>query len=101
MSGNVDAQAAQLLNQAPNFRAAGADLFGNLRAADDNDSVVHEQAHDAAEADVRRFMHRRQAASFDGSGDGGIINSRWSFVVGRWQIEFPEDPARERLTTND
>ncbi len=40
----------------------------------------------------------------------GIITSRWSLVVGHWQIESPEDekaamafrPANdERLTTND
>src|ERR1019366_974195 len=38
----------------------------------------------------------------------GIITSRWSLVVGRWQIESGEDgevttacPARDRLTTDD
>jgi hypothetical protein len=31
----------------------------------------------------------------------GIINSRWSFVVGRWQIEFRMIQQRERLTTSD
>src|SRR5208282_4856275 len=103
MSGDVHAQAAQLLNQPPDFGPAGADLFGNFRAADDDDGMAHEQAHDAAEAHVRCFMHGRQAASFRGSGDGG--NYKQSLVVSRWSLatEFRMiQPANDsRPTTND
>jgi hypothetical protein len=45
------------LNQPPNFRPAGADLFGNLRAADNNGSVAHEQADDAAQTNINRLVH--------------------------------------------
>ena len=64
MPRDIDAQGAQLLNQPPNFRAARPDLFGNFGAADGHGSVAHQQAHDAPQANVRRLMHRRQAASF-------------------------------------
>jgi hypothetical protein len=57
MSSNIHTQPAQLLNQPPNFRPARPDLFRNLRAADDNGGVVHKQAHDAAQANVRRLVH--------------------------------------------
>src|SRR5450631_1103313 len=84
MPSDIHAQRAQLLNQSPNFRPARSDLFRNLRAADNNGSVAHEQADDAAQANVCRLVHGRQAASFCGSGDGG--NYKQSLVVGRWQI---------------
>src|SRR5271157_546322 len=99
MSSDIHAQPAQLLNQPPNLRPARPDLFRNLRAADDNGSVAHEQADDAAQANICRLVYGQQAASFRGSGDGG--NYSESLVVSRWQtkpwmIQFPE-----RLTTND
>jgi hypothetical protein len=59
MSSDIHAQPAQLLNQPPNFRPARPDLFGNFRAADDHGRVAHEQAHDAAEANIGRFVHGR------------------------------------------
>ena len=52
VSGDVHAEAAQLLNQAPDFRAVGGDFLGDLGAADDDGGVLHEQAHDAAEAHI-------------------------------------------------
>jgi hypothetical protein len=91
MSSYIYAQPAQLLNQPPNFRPARPDFFRNLGAADNNGGVAHEQAHDAAEANIRRLVHGRQAASFREGRDGGNYNQ--SLVVGRWllEIEFPSE----------
>src|ERR1700686_3726537 len=93
MSSHVHAQSAQLLNEPPNFRPARPDFFRDLRTADDNGGVAHEQAHDTAEANICRLVHRRQAASFRGSGDGG--NYKQSLVVSRWQIESGEDEKEQ------
>jgi hypothetical protein len=56
VSGNIHAQAAQLLNQAPDFRAVGGDFLGNLGPADDDGCVLGQQADDAAQAAVRRLL---------------------------------------------
>ena len=52
MARNVDSQRAQLLDQAPNFRAAGRNLFRNLGAAHHHHRVLHQQAHDVPQANV-------------------------------------------------
>ncbi len=52
MAGDIHAQAAQLLNQAPDFGAVGRNFLGDLRAADHDGGVLHQQAHDAAQAQV-------------------------------------------------
>src|SRR6266404_3253285 len=91
MSSNIHAQSAQLLNQPPNLRPARPYFFGNLRAADDNRSVTHEQAHDAAQANVRRLVHRGQAASFRGGGDGGNYNQS---LVARLVWGRPPRPSK-------
>src|SRR5271155_1156990 len=96
MPSDIHAQPAQLLNQPPNFRPAGPDLFGNFRAADDHGSVAHQQTDNAAEANVGRFVYGGETAGFGGGCDGGIITSRWSFVVGN---RIPNDPTGR--TTSD
>jgi len=53
MAGDVHSQRAQLLDQAPDFRAAGSDLVGDLGAADDDGCVPGEQADNASQARVR------------------------------------------------
>src|ERR1035438_5300806 len=98
MSRNIYAQPTQLLNQPPNFGPRSAQLFGNFRPTDHNRSVTHEQAHDAAEANVGRFVNGRQAAGFGGGCDAGIINSRWSLVVGN---QAADDGKARTTTTND
>jgi len=49
---NGNAQAAQLLHQAPDFRACGADLGGDLCSADYYSRVIIQQTNDAAQARV-------------------------------------------------
>jgi hypothetical protein len=99
-----------LLNEPPNFRPARPDFFRDLRTADDNGGVAHEQAHDTAEANICRLVHRRQAASFRGSGDGGnykqsLDAGRESSVVGKSNPGKMKSsngvPTRERPATND
>ncbi len=52
MPRDLDAKLAQLLNQSPYLGAAGADLFGDLGAADHDRGMVHQQAHDASQAGI-------------------------------------------------
>jgi hypothetical protein len=52
MPGNFNSQTAQLLYQAPHLRAARTNLVGNLGAAHDHGSVVHQQAHNPPQAQV-------------------------------------------------
>ncbi len=49
---NLNPQRAQLLHQAPDLRAAGADLLGDLGAAHDNGGVVHQQADNPPQAEI-------------------------------------------------
>src|SRR5208337_1777148 len=101
MSRDIHAQPAQLLNQPPNFRAASSHFLRNLSAADHNGSVAHEQPDNAPQANIGSFMYRRQAASFCGSCDAGIINSCVA-VVSRWQSNprTRRSPNDQRRTTN-
>ena len=52
MARHIHAQAAQLLNQTPDFRAMARNLLRNLRPAHHHGSVLHEQAHDAPQAQI-------------------------------------------------
>jgi len=52
MSGDVYAQSAQLLDQPPNFRAAGRNFVGDLGATHNDRRVFHQQANNAAEAKI-------------------------------------------------
>jgi hypothetical protein len=52
MPRDIHAQTAQLLNQSPHFGAVGGNLLGNLGAADDNRSALHQQTHNAAETEI-------------------------------------------------
>ncbi len=54
MTGDIYPETAQLLDQAPNFRAVRAQLFADLGTAYDDGCVFGEQANNAAQADVRR-----------------------------------------------
>ena len=53
MPGNFNSQSAQLLYQAPHFGAARTNLVGDLGAAHDHGSVVHQQTHNPPQAQVR------------------------------------------------
>ena len=48
VASDIDAEATQLLNQAPDLGATRRDLIRDLRSADDDSGVLHEQAHDLA-----------------------------------------------------
>src|SRR5271165_5911468 len=52
MASNLDTQAAQLLNQAPDFGTIGRDFLRDLGSAHHDGGVLHQQAHDAAETNV-------------------------------------------------
>src|SRR5262249_20741612 len=52
MAGNIDIQAAQLLNESPNFRASRTDFLRDLRTADDDGRVVHQQPDNSPQPDV-------------------------------------------------
>ena len=59
MSGDANAQLAQVLYRAPHLGARRAQLFGNAGAADDKRRVVAQQANDVAEAGVSRPSEER------------------------------------------
>ena len=52
MTRHINAEAAQLLNQAPYFGAVGGNLVCDLSAADNNRGVLHQQAHDPTETEI-------------------------------------------------
>ena len=58
MPGNFDSQRAQLLYQTPHLGAARTNLVGNLGAAHDHGSVVHQQAHNPPQAQIRPLRRR-------------------------------------------
>ena len=58
MPRDLNSQRAQLLNQSPDLRAIGADLVGDLGAADDDGGVVHEQPDDPPQAQIRPLRRR-------------------------------------------
>ena len=64
MAGHVNAQAAQLLNQSPDFGTAGRNFLGDLGAADDDSGMFHQQANDVTEAEISGLglMRRRHPA---------------------------------------
>src|SRR5271163_3852828 len=82
MPRDIHTQPAQLLNEPPDFRPARPHLLGNLGAADDDGRVAHKQANNMPQANIGRLVHQRQAASFCGCRDGGIITSRWPARAG-------------------
>ena len=55
MAGHIDAETAQLLDQPPDFGPAGRNFLSDLGAAHDDGCVLHEQADDAAQANVSRL----------------------------------------------
>src|SRR5512146_1381570 len=52
MSGDLNPVFAQLLHQAPNFRAAGSDLVGDLGSAHHDHGIVGKKANDVPEPRV-------------------------------------------------
>src|ERR1700688_4339358 len=58
MSGNVYTEAAQLLNEAPDFGAGGRNFLRDFGAADDDGGVFHEKTDDTAQAEVSRLGAR-------------------------------------------
>ena len=54
MPGNLQTQLAEMLYRTPYLGAAGAQLFGNARTADDYRCVIAQQTNNAAQAGVRR-----------------------------------------------
>jgi hypothetical protein len=78
MSGDVDAELAELLDEAPDFGASGADFGGDLGAAGDNGGVVGQQTYDAAETVVGPLGRRWLWCASTGPGcawfrDAGIM----------------------------
>jgi hypothetical protein len=59
MAGDIDPEAAQLLNQAPDFKTIGGNFLRDFRSADHESGVLHQQAHDAAEAKIGGWFVRR------------------------------------------
>ncbi len=68
VSGDVNAELAELLDEAPDFRASRADFVGDLGAAHDDGGIVGEQADDASETSVGLLGHGgfRSAKTRDG-----------------------------------
>ena len=58
MPGDLNSQRAQLLHQTPDFGAASANLVGNLGAAHDHGSVIHQQAHNPPQTQIRPLRRR-------------------------------------------
>ena len=89
VSGDVYAELAELLDEAPDFRASRADFVGDLRAAHDDGGVVGEQADDASETSVgllgHGFRSAKTRAGFAWLGDAGIMREigSWWLVSGR------------------
>jgi hypothetical protein len=48
----IHSQASQLLNQTPDLGTVGRNLLRDLRATRHDCRVLHQQAHDSAQADV-------------------------------------------------
>src|SRR5215469_8983827 len=83
---DVDAQRAQLLDQAPDFRTTSPDLVGDLRAADGDGCVVHQQADNASKAGVgflcRNCVLGLASANWRRRLDAGIITSERLCLAG-------------------
>lgn len=88
MSGDVDTHPAQLLNQPPDLRPARGNLFRDLRTADHNGCVLHQEPNDLSEPQIgwlqmwpRRALRncymdscpRLTITNCAGLGDAGII----------------------------
>jgi len=58
MSRNVNPKLAQLLNQTPDFRTAGADLGRDFRSTDHDGSMSDEKTHNAPQARIRLSRER-------------------------------------------
>src|SRR5271156_4199546 len=52
MAGDIHTEAAQLLNETPDFGTIGRNLLRDFCSADDDGGMLHQEAHDAAEANV-------------------------------------------------
>ena len=64
MTGDIDAEAAQLLDQPPDLGAGRTHLFGDFGAARHDGGVLHEDANDAAQARIRCFGRGGRARFF-------------------------------------
>ena len=81
MARDVNTQAAKLLDQTPDFGTSGADFVGDFRAADDDRSVVGQQANNAPETRVGFLGRGRNlAAGFGEALDAGIMREQ----RGKW-----------------
>ena len=87
MSGDLETQLAQMLHRAPHFGAAGAQLLGDARAADDHGRVVAQQAHDAAQARVGGAVGRSIGAGWRGAGDRTIMRERGEIWIAAVRTE--------------
>jgi hypothetical protein len=52
MASDIDSKVAQLLNQTPDFRAAGADLRRDFRSAYNHGGMIDEKADNASQPGV-------------------------------------------------
>jgi len=76
MAGNINTGSAQLLNESPDFRAAGRNLFSDLGAADHNRRILHQQTYDQPQPEICRLLLRRRTRPWGGS--------RHRFVLTSW-----------------
>jgi hypothetical protein len=102
MSGDIDAQAAQLLDEAPDFGAAGGNFLSDFGAADHDGRVLHEEADDATETDVGglgRGSARTEwltCANCGGLADAEIMrDSGGNNNLGRWFGKFSTTEGSE------
>ena len=76
MPGNLHSQLAKLLHSAPYFGTAGAEFFGDARAADDDGRIVAEKTHDAAQTLISGTLWRNIGASWGSKSDKEIMRER-------------------------
>ena len=79
MTSHVNSQPPQLLDQAPNFGAAGGNVLGNLSAADDNGGVLHEGVHNPPQAKIGLL---------------DFLSTRSTFWVRLSDVEIIREPQR-------
>ena len=61
MTSDIDTEAAQLLNQTPDFRTIGGNFLRDFRSADNESGVLHQQAHDAAQTKIGGLFVKRRS----------------------------------------
>ena len=86
VSGDVNAKLAELLDEAPDFRASRADFFGDLGAAHDDGGIVGEQADNASKTGVGLLGHGGFRTGNTRSGFAWFCNAEIMREIGRWWL---------------